>query len=82
MLRAINYEVINGGKLTSRPKHNKYYISTEYVDQLTKRAERLWNRTRTPKHQVSLFINYANLNRYNPKIPNIGLHDYELKTWH
>jgi len=50
-----DYEVINGSKYESRQK-NKSVPNREYIDNLQKRAERLWKFIH--KEELTVLINY------------------------
>ena len=50
-----NFEVINGSKLESRKKE-KPVPSIDYIDNLQKRAERIWRHLH--KEELTVLINY------------------------
>ena len=50
-----DYEVINGSKYESRQK-NKSVPSIDYIDNLQKRAERIWRHIH--KEELTVLINY------------------------
>jgi hypothetical protein len=78
----MNYEIINGSKLESKPK-GKPVKSLAYIDDLQKRAERMWNNglDEDDKHRVTVLINYVNLNNHNRKSENIGKEGFYLEKW-
>jgi hypothetical protein len=76
----ISYEVINGSKTESRPK-GKPVKTLDQIDNLQKRAERIWNQGVDEQHRGSVYINYVNLGKHNPKSENLGKHNFKLDKW-
>lgn len=74
------YEIINGSKLESREKR-KPKNSLKDINDLQERAERIWNCSLDESHKLSVYINYTNLNWYNPKADAFGKHDFKLEKW-
>ena len=74
------YEIINGSKLESKEKRKPVH-SLEYINNLQNRAERIWNRKLDDDHKLSVYVNYINLNWYNPKTDAFGKHDFKLEKW-
>jgi len=79
MIQIMSYDVINGGKTSTILCKPHLLKSIEEVDQLQKRAEKIW-KVRC-KHKITVYIHFTNLNRHNPKSPNLGKHDFRLLKW-
>jgi len=79
MIQVMSYDVINGGKTSTVLCKQHPLKSIEAVDKLQKRAEKIWSVT--CKHKITVYIHFTNLNRHNPKSPNLGKHDFRLLKW-
>lgn len=73
------YEVINGKrhriKMVEDGRCKTMAEVKAYEARLQKREQ--YGR----KHEVTVFVNYTNLAKPNPKSDNIGKHNFKLKKW-